>query len=907
MPGFYAIDTMAVLYRSHFAMIRNPLINSRGVNVSGLHGLVWTLVAIVEREQPEYLAVVSDGPEATFRHKRYPEYKATREKMPDELVAQLPYIPRLVESLRLPYLLIPGFEADDIIGTLVGEAERRGLTTYMVTGDKDFMQLIGDRAFMFSVKGEETKLVDREGVMEKFGCGPEGVIEVLALMGDSSDNGPGVRGVGEKTATKLVQQFGTLERIYEHLDEVKGDKLRENLETHKEMAFLSRELVTICRDVPLTAGFDDLEVHPEPLSQNEAFLALLTELEFQTFRDRLLKQRSGGGEAQEAAPQADYHTLDTVAAIEAVLPRLREAEMLVFDTETTGLDIVADRVVGMSFAVQAGEAFYVPLNAPEIEARREEALELLRPVLESSTPPKAGHNIKYDAHLMLQEGIELGGIAHDTMIASHLIEPSERRHDLDSVALRRLGVTKIPTESLIGKGKNQVTMADLPIEQVSTYACEDAEVTYRLMRQFVPQLEQMDEMSVFRDLEMPLVPVLVRMERAGVSFDSMGAARLSKEMEGRLEGIREEIYDLAGDRDFNINSIVDLQQVLYEKLKLHQELGVRPKKIKTGNGFSTDEDTLERMREHPLPRKLLEYRSLTKLKNTYLDQLPTFVSPVTGKIHSNFRQTGAATGRLASDKPNLQNIPVRSEEGRKVRALFVSSGKDRVILSADYSQIELRVVADFSGDATFLEAFQSGQDIHALTAAAIFQVPPDKVERGMRDVAKEVNFGLIYRMGPDRLAQVTGRSKAEARDFIDRFFQRYGAVRELQEELMARARKEGFALTRLGRRRYLPEINDPKSLAGRTAEGMAINSPIQGTAAEIIKLAMIEVDRRLREGSFRSQMVLSIHDELLFDVQQDELDAVRGLAVEAMEQAMELKVPLEVDVGVGENWLAAKS
>ena len=452
MPGFYAIDTMAVLYRSHFAMIRNPLINSRGVNVSGLHGLVWTLVAILEREQPEYLAVVSDGPEATFRHEQFPEYKATREKMPDELVAQLPYIPRLVESLRLPYLLIPGFEADDIIGTLVGEAERRGLTTYMVTGDKDFMQLIGDRAFMFSVKGEETKLVDREGVMEKFGCGPEGVIEVLALMGDSSDNVPGVRGVGEKTATKLVSQFGTLERIYEHLDDVKGNKLRENLETHKEMAFLSRELVTICRDVPLTASFDDLEVHPEPLSQNEAFLALLTELEFQTFRDRLLKQRSGGGEAQEVAPQADYHTLDTIAAIEAVLPRFREAELLVFDTETTGLDIVADRVVGMSFAVQEGEAFYLPLNAPEIEPRREEVLALLRPLLESPQPPIAGHNIKYDAHLMLQEGIELGGIAHDTMIASHLIEPSERRHDLDSVALRRLGVTKIPTESLLGKG-----------------------------------------------------------------------------------------------------------------------------------------------------------------------------------------------------------------------------------------------------------------------------------------------------------------------------------------------------------------------------------------------------------------------------------------------------------------------
>jgi DNA polymerase-1 len=508
---------------------------------------------------------------------------------------------------------------------------------------------------------------------------------------------------------------------------------------------------------------------------------------------------------------------------------------------------------------------------------------------------------------MLQEGVEVRGIAHDTMIASHLIEPAERRHDLDSVALRRLSLHKIPTEALIGKGKDQITMADVAIEKVSEYACEDAEVTYRLMRMFVPQLEQMDEMRVFRELEMPLVPVLVRMERAGIRFDEKGALKLSKEMEKRLERVRDEIYQASGETGWNLNSINDLQHILYEKLALHQELGVRPKKIKTGIGLSTDEETLEKMQAHPLPRKLLEYREMSKLKSTYLDQLPTFVNKHTGKIHSHFRQTVAATGRLASDQPNLQNIPVRGEEGRRVRALFIPSDGDHVLLSADYSQIELRVVADYSGDKTFLDAFRKNQDIHALTASAIFRVPPDKVDREMRAVAKEVNFGLIYRMGAERLALVTNRSKEEAKAFIERFFDRYAAVRALQDELIERARKEGYALTRMGRRRYLPEIHDPDSMGGRTAEGMAINSPIQGTAAEIIKLAMIEVDRRLRAERFRARMVLSIHDELLFDAPRDELKPLQKMVVEAMEGAMELKVPLKVDVGIGESWLDAKS
>jgi DNA polymerase-1 len=583
----------------------------------------------------------------------------------------------------------------------------------------------------------------------------------------------------------------------------------------------------------------------------------------------------------------------------------KQAELLVFDTETTGLDYLADEIVGLSFSTAAQEAYYIPLNHPFLAPRKGEVLALLRPLLEGERPPKGGHNMKFDMHVLNKEGIAVRGAAHDTMIASHLTEPSERRHDLDGVALRKLGFTKIPTEALIGTGKEQITMAQVPIDRVSHYACEDADIAFRLYELFRPRLRETEQQPVFDEIEMPLVPVLVRMEEAGVRFDSEGARKLSVELEGRLEGLREELYELAGERDANLNSIVDLQRILYEKLKIHEELGVRPRKIKTGMGLSTDEETLEKLSQHPFPRKLLDYRELTKLKSTYLDQLSGFIHPRTGKIHTSFRQTVAATGRLASDNPNLQNIPVRSEEGRKVRALFIPSDDEHVLLSADYSQIELRVVADYSHDPTFLEAFRSNEDIHGLTAAAIFGVAPEQVDREMRSVAKEVNFGLIYRMGPDRLAQVTNRSKDEAREFIRRFFEKYATIRQLQEDLMERARKEGYALTKRGRRRYLTEINSANGQLARMAEGAAINTPIQGTAAEIIKLAMIAIDRRLRAEKLRSRMVLTIHDELLFDARTDELKALQKLVTEEMEGAMELAVPLKVELGQGRNWLEA--
>ncbi|MDH4122132.1 MAG: DNA polymerase I [Deltaproteobacteria bacterium] len=960
MTRLFAVDTMAVLYRSHFAMIRAPLINSRGVNVSGLRGLVWTLMTIWERERPDYFTLAADGPDPTFRHQRYPDYKATREKMPEELVGQLPYLPRLAQALGLRYLLIPGFEADDIIGTLARQAQGRGWETFMVTGDKDYMQLVDDRTFLYAVKGDQATVTGTDGVREKWGVDPNQVVDLLALMGDSSDNVPGVRGVGEKTAAKLIGQFGGLEALYQRLGEVKG-KLAETLAAEKDNAWLSRELVTLHTDVPMGVTLDDLVLPALPPQHNDLFLEMLTELEFQQFRDKLLKKRaeerptvstskksqgksSAAGdshghqqtlawdEPEQAHPmghadedggldspgqgsgqpaQFPWEVLDTLEAVAGKMSLWRNAPMLAVDTETTGLDILSDRIVGVSLAAPPqGEdspaAWYIPFNAPGLAGRRSALVELLRPLLEGEKPPKCGHNMKYDLHMLAHEGIRLGGLAHDTMIASHLIEPAERRHDLDSVALRRLGVAKIPTESLIGKGADQITMAQVEIPRVARYACEDAWAVWRLQSLFTPQLNQTGQAGFFASLEMALVPVLARMENAGIRFDAEGAKKLSADLSLRLEDIREDIYREAGERDFNIASIVDLQRVLYEKLKLHETLGVRPKKIKTGMGFSTDEETLEKLSAHPLPRRLLDFRRLVKLQNTYLDALPGFVNPITGRIHTHFRQTVAATGRLASDNPNLQNIPVRSEEGARVRALFLPSGPGWKLLSADYSQIELRVAAHYSQDPTFLQAFQDGLDIHALTAQAIFQVSPEQVNKTMRAVAKEVNFGLIYRMGAERLALVTATTKEEAKAFIERFFTRYSAVRDMQESLMERARKEGFAQTLLGRRRYLPDIHDSKSLAGRVAEGMAVNTPIQGTAAEIIKAAMIRVHRRLAQENLAARMVLTIHDELLFDVPEEELEQVKTLAREEMESAMELSVPLKVDLGTGDNWLDAK-
>ena len=941
MPAsLFAVDTMAVIYRSHFAFFRNPLINSRGINVSGLHGLLHTLVAILEREKPSHLAVVSDSSAPTFRHHSYPQYKATREKMPDELAEQLPYIPRIVDALGLPYLVYDGFEADDIIGTLVTQAGAQGWRSYMVTADKDYMQLVTEQSTMFAYRGERSVHTGPAEVEAKFGVKPTQMVDLLALMGDSSDNIPGVRGVGPKTAAKLLQTYHSLANVYASLDRIQGQKLRERLHTDREMAQVSRRLVTIDCQVPLAEKLSDLELHPHPLHGNARLIDLLSELEFQSLRDRLLREGgpapsdgvpansvpgdaaatdgilagsvfAGGTAADEkGSPSAaeeslDYVTIESLAALDAWLPRWQAAPLLVIDTESTGLDVITSELVGVSLSMAPQQAFYIPLNFPSPQLPTEAVLQRLKALLESPYPRKCGHNIRYDQHILRNAGIQLRGIAHDTMVASHLCEQAERRHSLDLVALRRLGLKKIPTESLLGKkGKETRTMAEVPLAEVARYAAEDADVCFRLYEDFMPRLRETGQLAVFEELEIPLIPVLVQMEQHGICFDAAAAKRFSAEVGEELGSLTRRVYELAGE-EFNINSVPSLQRVLYGKLALHTKLNIRPRRIKTGLGLSTDEATLEKMAKEPVVATLLAYRSLFKLKSTYLDTLGDYVKPETGRIHSTFRQTAAATGRLASDHPNLQNIPIRSETGRRLRALFTAKDADHVLISADYDQIELRLAAHFAQDATFLQAFARGDDVHKLTAAAIFELSPQAITPAMRATAKGVNYGLIYRMGPERLAQTTGCSRDEAKAFIQRFFQRYSAIRQLQERFVEEARKQGYAETRLGRRRYLEAIHGGNSLAASKAEGMAINTPIQGSAAEIIKAAMIGVQRRLSAGEVQAALLLSVHDELVLEAPRSEIDAACALLREEMQAAARLSVPLEVDLGVGDNWLQA--
>ena len=907
-PRLFVVDTMAIIYRAHFAMLKKPLTHSRGMNISGIFGLTQTLVRLIQREQPQFLAVTSDLPEPTFRHQRYPAYKATREKMPEELVAQLPYIPRLIHALGLPFLTLAGWEADDLIGTLAKRAHEKGLTTIIVSGDKDLMQLLNQTTFLLDPK--ESQLKGVEASQQRFSCLPHQVPEILGLMGDTSDNIPGIPGVGEKTAAKLISQFDNLENIYKNLHQLPASKLKEHITAHREQAFLSRELATIQTDAPLEINWEALRFQAHTLHNNPEWTKLLNELEFHSLRDQWLRgevlstDTSAGTTTLPAALVCTY-TLKSLCALRAQATRWKKAKLLVIDTKTTSLDWLNTQLVGMSFCIDAQTAFYLPFHHPRIQAVQVQVWQVLRQLLEDANVPKAGHNLKFDMQVLQSHGIQLQGIRWDTMIASHLTTPAERHHDLDSVALRELQLVKTPIEKLLGDSAEKGSIADVPIPQAAAYAVEDAYAAFQLSERFAPRLKESGQWRLFETLEVPLLTVLMRMERAGIRLDVNGCQQLNASVEKKSQQLRQQIYQLVGQGEFNLNSVPALQQVLYQHLRLHEKLGVRPRRIKLGMGLSTDEETLERMSTHPLPKNLLAWRELNKLRSTYLEQLPTFVHPHTQRIHTHFRQTVAATGRLASEHPNLQNIPIRSEEGRKLRALFLPSSSQHLLLSADYSQIELRVLAHYSQDATFLKAFQQQQDIHQLTAMTLFDASATEITRDMRATAKEVNFGLIYRMGPDRLAQVTQTTREQAKQFIERFFQRYQTVRQLQDELIARARKEGYAQTLLGRKRPLPELRQSQTLAARNAEGAAINTPIQGTAAEIIKCAMLKIDHRLQKEKMKAHMLLSIHDELLLDVPKEELATVEALVQEEMENAVQLRVPLQVDMGNGVNWLSA--
>ncbi len=906
-PKLFLVDGANLAYRSYFAFIRQPLVSSKGLNTSGAFGFTQTLLKLLEDEKPDYIAVVWDTSEETERSRAFPEYKATREKMPEEMEDSLESIERIVEGFRIAQIEVPGQEADDVIGTLAVKAAERGLDVYIVSFDEDFLQLVRPNLRLYNLrKGwNELEVLGPDETRAKYGVGPERIRDVLALAGDPSDNIPGVRGVGEKTAIELVQEHGSLEGAIANAASIRRKNVREALLSPEGVAAarLSYDLVTIRTDLPLELDLEALARRdPDP----NILIPVFLDLEFTQFIHRI-----PGPTARPVA--LDYRIVRTEAELDELIARLRGAEEWAFDTETTGLSPLECDIVGFSFSCEEGKAYYVPTYTPGIpgtlfskprvdEPWLRRAIEKLRPLLEDERARKGGQNVKFDLLALSRYGVEVRGVAFDTMIESYLCDPSLRQHNLDVLSLRYLNLQKTPTEALIGKGRAQVSMFDLPIEDVARYAAEDADFTLRLHRVFAPKLRAMEMERLYREVEVPLISVLARMERAGVRVDTGVLAQLSREFEERLEALSAEIFALAGER-FNLDSPRQLAAILFERLEVHKKLGVRVKKLKTG--FSTDAAVLEQLAAHPLVAKILDYRSLRKLKGTYVDALPSLVAR-DGLIHTSFNQAVAATGRLSSSDPNLQNIPIRSDEGRRIRAAFIPRSPEYAILSADYSQIELRVLAHTSGDPTLVEAFRKGEDVHRATAARVFGVPPEEVGPDLRARAKVINFGIIYGMGPQRLARETGMSVEEAVRFIEQYFEKFPGIHRAIEETIARCERTGYVQTILGRRRLIPEIASPNPRLRAAARNMAVNTPIQGSAADLIKVAMVEIDRRLREGGFEGRMILQVHDELVFDVPEREIDRIEPLVRDAMENAFPgFRVPLKVDIGKGKNWLEA--
>ncbi len=840
------------------------------------------------------MAVVFDAKGKTFRDELYDQYKANRPPMPEELSRQVEPILEIIEAMGLPLLQIEGVEADDVIGTLAEQATREGIPVVISTGDKDMAQLVSDHVTLVNTMTETT--LDRQGVEEKFHVPPERIVDYLALIGDTSDNIPGVPKVGPKTAVKWLTRYGSLDEIIRHADEIKG-KVGENLRNFLDRLPLSRELATIRRDVPL-----ELDIHRlkrrEP--DRQALHRWFRELEFRSWLAELLEQQeeSGAGGEENDAPL--YEAIQGREALEQWLERLERAELFAFDTETTSLDYMEAEIVGLSFAVEAGHAAYLPLahdgpDGPE-QLDRETVLEQIRPLLEDPRRPKLGHHIKYDMNVLANHGIRLAGIAHDSMLESYVLDSTASRHDMDSLALKYLGIRTTHYEEVAGKGAKQIPFNQVALEQATPYAAEDADITLRLHQTLWPRLEEIPPLArLYRELEVPLVPVLSAMERTGVLVDRAMLERQSEELSHRLAEIEREAHELAG-HPFNLGSPKQIQQVLFEELKL-------PVLKKTPKGQpSTAEEVLESLAaDYPLPRKILEHRSLAKLKSTYTDRLPQQINPRTGRVHTSYHQAVAATGRLSSSDPNLQNIPVRTPEGRRIRQAFVAPEGWR-ILAADYSQIELRIMAHLSGDEGLLRAFAEGRDIHRATAAEVFGLPEEQVSDDQRRSAKAINFGLIYGMSAFGLARQLGIDRASAQRYVDLYFERYPGVRAFMDRTREQAREQGYVETVFGRRLYLPEINSRNAQRRQYAERTAINAPMQGTAADIIKRAMLAVHHWIEEKSPPLRMIMQVHDELVFEVKQGEEQRLGDAIRERMEGAAELKVPLVAEIGVGDNW-----
>ena len=898
----FLIDGSALAYRSYFAFARNPLINSKGENTSAVFGFLNSLLRIIEDQQPDYLAAVFDTPEPTFRHKIYPEYKATREKMPDEMREQLPRLKQVLDALNVAVIEMPGWEADDIMGALAKQAESQSCETFLVTGDKDFLQLVSPLIKIYNPRraGEDVEILEEQGVMKKIGLPPTKIVDYLSLMGDSSDNVPGVPGIGPKAALEILTQFDNLEDVYSNLDKIKRETIRKKLSEHKDQAFVSRELVTLHTEISLKVKIDELErKSPDPVRT----FKLMKELEFHSLLDRF----SG----YEKVDNLNYITIKDLEQLNELVIKLKSCHHFTLDLETTDVDPMRADIVGLSFSWKEKEAYYIPVVSERIAATLDlfsekkfrglplkTVLDSLNPILEDKSIKKCGQNVKYDILILSRLGIEVTGIDFDTMVASYVVNPSLRQHNLDALALAYLNYRKIPTKDLIGTGKKQITMAEVPIEDVSRYACEDADFTQRLRHILEPKLQEYGLTQLFETVELPLIRVLMEMERNGVSLNVPYLHQMSKKLEKRLNQLIKNIHHLAG-QEFNINSTKQLSEILFNKLKL-------PVIKRTKTGPSTDVKVLETLaHEHQLPRELLEYRQLSKLKSTYVDALPKLINPETGRVHTSYNQTVAATGRLSSSDPNLQNIPIRTELGRKIREAFIPVDDNHVILDADYSQIELRIMAHLSQDPALIKAFQEGKDIHRETAALIFKLSPADVTDDMRRRAKEVNFGIMYGMGPYGLASRLDIPQEEAEIFIVNYFASYPKIQEFMMNVQESARNNGYVTTLLNRRRYLPDIHSDNRQVREFAERNAINTPIQGTAADLIKVAMIKIFNRLNEKKLATKMIMQVHDELVFEVPNHEVDIVKELVQKEMENAIELLVPIKVDIGIGNNWLEA--
>ncbi len=891
----YVIDGHALCYRAYYAFIKNPLTNSSGQNTSAIFGFARMLLKLITDEKPDYLIVAFDPPKKTFRFDMYPEYKANREKMPDDLRSQIDEIKQLVNVLGLYSIEIENYEADDILGSIARQFASDETEIMLVTGDKDAYQLVNDRVRIYANKKgiSDYEIFDIEAVTQKLGVTPEQVIEYMALTGDTSDNVPGVRGIGEKTAQKLIAEYSSLDNIYNNLDRIKG-KQREYLEQYRDNALLSRELVTIKTDIPLGLHLDEAAV---PDMNTETTRKYFERLEMNSIvRDFFgeTEQRSDTG----ATADRDYRIIRDVPALEAAVSEIIKAGFVSFDTETTSVNPVEAELVGISLSIRENSGWYIPVIDStlfsEAVIERSQVLKLLAPMLEDETIKKIGQNIKYDITVLKKYGITVKGIWFDTMVASYLLGPNDRNHNLDDMASRFLNYKTITYSELVGKGKNAVAITDVPVEEIADYAIEDADITLRLYNVLHKKIEDENLSGLFNNIEIPLIEVLSEMESNGVKIDIVYFEQLARENQKLLSETEQSIYAIAGT-PFNINSTRDLAAVLFEKL------GLKPQK-KTKTGFSTDIQVLEQLKgQHEIIDHLIAYRTRNKLKTTYIDTLPRIILSSTGRIHTSYNQTIVATGRLSSSSPNLQNIPVRDDFGRKIRRGFVPE-KGCLILAADYSQIELRLAAHLSRDANMIRAFREGIDIHSMTASSVFGVLPEAVTPDMRRQAKIINFATIYKVSPFGLSQQADISVRDAADFIRKYFETYPGFREYMDRTIEFARENGYVQTLLGRKRPVPEIDATAVFRREGAERIAINTPIQGTSADMIKIAMIRISKKLREGNLKSKMIMQVHDELVFEVPENEKGTMEHLVIHEMENALPLEVPVVVDAGWGANW-----